>query len=81
MPVVVHLKNGQTADLRFAESCSWRPASTPPSRNDVAPRWLVCRNGRGDVIATYKEPDIMGYQPQQQMRGFNFPLWRGKKNH
>lgn len=75
MSVVVHLSNGQVAELRSAKSCSWSPSFDRPAGAPETPRWLICRNERGEVVATYKEPDIKGYQPQspQQLRRFRFP--------
>jgi hypothetical protein len=73
MPVVVHLKNGQDKELRLAHSCAWisRPAG------QSGPRWLVCKNERGEVLATFEEPEINGYriEPAKSKR-MRFPTLR-----
>jgi hypothetical protein len=78
MPIAVHLRNGQVEELRAAQSCSWNPASTRQVRDAATPRWLVCRNERGDVIATYKEWDVVGYQakPAGKAKRFVLPALR-----
>lgn len=78
MSVVVHLKDGRNQEVRQAHSCSW--SSVPAGNNGVipAPRWLVCRNERGDVIATFHESDISGYKiaPGQKQPRVRFPkVW------
>ena len=80
MSVVVHLRNGQIAELQTASSCTWTPAAGKKSGNEVPPRMLVCRNERGNVVASYKEPEVIGYrkQPVQSVRRFRFPTLRRK---
>ena len=83
MSVVVHLKNGQIAELQSASSCAWTPAAGKTFGNEVPPRILVCRNDRGNVVASYKEPEVIGYrkQPVQSVRRFNFPIWNRKRSN
>lgn len=80
MPIVVHLRNGQVTDLRAANSCSWSPASsTRTGSNTNSPRWLVCRNQQGDIVATYQESEVIGYQIRNQpssVKRFTFPALR-----
>lgn len=78
MPVVVHLKNGRNQEVRLASSCSWSSVPAGKSAKIPSPRWLVCRNDRGDVIATFHESDITGYKltPRQEIPRSRFPkVW------
>ncbi len=79
MPIVVHLRNGQVEELRAAHSCSWSPAQASRAGSKHSPRWLVCRNQRGDVVATYQESELVGYQVRNQKssaKRFTLPAWR-----
>lgn len=78
MSVVVHLRNGRNQELRQAFSCNWTSAPAGNNAGNPAPRWLVCQNQRGDVIATFPEPEIAGFkrtQPEKRTR-IRFPrIW------
>lgn len=79
MSVVVHLKDGRNQELRQAQSCSWSAAPTGNTTKSPGPKWLVCRNERGDIIATFPEAEISGYKltPQQQKVRVRFPkIWQ-----
>jgi hypothetical protein len=58
MPVVVHLKDGTNKELRLAQTCAWELSSNGLG----SPRWLVCRNYRGEVLGTFKESDVNGFR-------------------
>lgn len=73
MPVVVHHRNGQVMELPVAKTCSWKSAATGQATVDNVPRWLECRNERGDVVATYREPEVVGYKV---LRGRSIPRFR-----
>jgi hypothetical protein len=76
MPVVVHLKNGLDKQLRLAHSCAWiaRPSG------QAGPRWLVCKNERGDILATFEEPEINGFRivPPAKTPRLRFPRFRNR---
>lgn len=78
MSVVVHLRDGRNQEVRQAYSCNWTSAPAGNSLKRPAPRWLVCHNQRGDIIATFPETEIAGYkktQPQKRAR-VRFPkIW------
>jgi hypothetical protein len=78
MSMVVHLRNGRVEEIRDATTCSWNPKDPGSSAGHGSPRWLICRNRRGEIIATYEESDIKGFQPkpERSARRFSFPLFR-----
>ncbi len=78
MPVVVHLKNGRQKELPIAQSCTWSPAATRQTGRDPVPRWLVCKNERGETVGTFEEHDVIGFNvtaPAAKSR-VRIPAWK-----
>jgi hypothetical protein len=75
MSVVVHFKNGKVDELREATTCTWSPKISGEPGLPISPRWLVCRNKRGEIVATYEEPSINGFQiqPPRTARRLSLP--------
>lgn len=75
MPVTVHLRNGQVDEHKAATSCSWKSTGSSKTPRADQPRWLICTNDKGEIVASYKESEINGFRPQTVKR-FSFPSVR-----
>jgi hypothetical protein len=73
MPVTVHLRSGLSEERREATSCEWVASSGNPRSETSPQRWLVCRNARGEAVATYPESEVNGYMIT---RGASSPRFR-----
>ena len=79
MAVVVHFRNGTNQKLAQAQNAAW--VSNPASRHydGVTPRWLVCRNKRGEVLGTFQEADVAGFRIEQVRNASRFRVPRLKR--
>jgi hypothetical protein len=75
MSVTVHMRNGQINEHKAATSCIWKSIGSSSTPSAHQPRWLICTNEKGDVIASYQESEINGFRPQTVKR-FSFPSVR-----
>jgi hypothetical protein len=75
MPVVVHLRNGRNEQVHRATSCTWIPTGGSKSGSEASPRWLVCHDARGHVVATFDESGVLGFRAEKvkPIRRFKFP--------
>jgi hypothetical protein len=79
MAVQVHLRTGQIAEHKAATACSWKTLGVGTEGRSDEPRWLICTNEKGDVIASYRESDINGFRPETVKR-FSFPSIRQQRS-
>ncbi|TVR76445.1 MAG: hypothetical protein EA415_01175 [Sphaerobacteraceae bacterium] len=81
MSVTVHMRNGQSFEHQNASTCTWKQIGSKNLIRADQPRWLICTNERGDIVASYQENEVNGFRRQNQTaKRFSFPSIRNLRS-